>query len=274
MTITTPTYWDIDGTPLQTLAYNIETLGGDRLGVPLLRGSDLMIPGFPGETYMSKMVDARTITLAMWVVGADVNGNTSGDEATNFMTNWTALRNLLWTPNRQVVLTKRFYVAGTLVTASAKAQFVGGLSPSMHGPAGAAFTVDFRLTNPYFYGPQVFTNLTTGSQVVAVNGDDITRNIQFLINGQRVNPKIRNSPLNVDVKYLGTLNTGDAVALDITAFSSMTTPSGLASYKSVGSIVHTGDPSWLLLQPGNNTIVLSSDSGIGVVTMTHQAAYL
>lgn len=274
MATSTTQFWDVDGTPLQTYAYNIESLGDDRLSVSALRGTDLTIPGYPGDTFMPKMVASRKITLAMWVSGADVNGVVSGDQSAAFMQNWRTLRALLWTPNRQIVLTKRFYVGATLITASAKAQYAGGLLPSMHGPAGAAFTVDLQLADPYFYGPQVNSTLLTGSQVVNVLGDDVTRNIQFAINGARVNPKVHSNTMNVDVQYTGTLNAGDAVAISVPTFTSSTTPSGLASYNSVGSILHTGDPAWFLLTPGNNTIVLSSTSGIGVVTMTHQAAWL
>lgn len=274
MTNSTETFWDVDGVSLQTYAFNITTLGGDRLAPPGLRGDNLVVPAAPGRRFMPKVVDSRTITLGMWVIGANEDGSVPSSSSAKFDENFRKLRRLLWTPNREVILTKRFYVDGVLKTASAKAQFAGGLSPSMNQRARAVFTVDLFLADPYFYGAEQVQTLSTGSQTVSIDGDDMTRAVRFTVDGPRKNVKIRNSTLNVDVEYHGDLNTGDNVNISVKDFTSVTDPSGMDPFRSVGSIRHSGDPFWFLLQDGDNTVVVSSDTGIGPVTMAYQEVWL
>src|SRR5690606_8940570 len=130
------------------------------------------------------------------------------------------------------------------------------------------------LADPYFYGPEQVLSLSTGTQTVTIDGDDTTRAINFTIDGPRKNPKIRNNTLKVDVEYHGDLSTGDEVQIDVQGYTSVTDPSGLDPFRSVGSIRHTGDPSWFLLQPGDNSVVVSSDTGIGLVSLAYREVWL
>lgn len=275
MSNSTLTYWEVDGVSLQTYAWDIETIGGDRLAPPKLRGKDLVIPGQAGERWMPKQVDARTITLGMWVIGTEEDGSApTGSLYRQWDDNFRKLRQLLWTPGRQFTLTKRFYVDGVLKTASAKAQFASGIIPSMNGRARGVFSVDLQLADPYFYSAERVINLSTGSQTVEVEGDAVTRNIKIHVDGPRLNPKIRNSTMGVEVEYHADLSSGDDLDIDVRAYSSVTDPGTGPAFNSIGSIRHTGDPNWLLLQPGDNTVVVSSDTGIGSVQLTIQEAWL
>lgn len=276
MVNSTDTYWDIDGVSLNTLAFNIQSWGGDRLAPPTLRGSNLLIPHTPGRVWMPKVVDQRVITLAMWVIGADEDGNrpTSLTQAQQFDDNFRKLRNLLWQPHREFVLTKRFYVNGVLKTASAKAQFSSGLNPSMNGRARGVFTVDVLLADPYFYGTEVSQVLTTGTQSVSVDGDDRTQNIKFTFNGSRSQPKVRNNTLLMDFEYDADINSGGILEVEIQKYKATATPSGGAPMKATGLIRHSGGTPWFSLAPGANSITLSSDSGSGVVTMAYKEAWL
>lgn len=275
MSNSTDTFWDVDGVSLQTLAWNIVTLGGDRLAPPTLRGSNLIIPSAPGSRWMPKVVDSRTITLGMWVIGANEDGTApTGGTAQKFDANFRKLRQLLWTPNREITLTKRFYVDGVLKTAVAKAQYAGGLAPTMNGRGRAVFTVDLFLSDPYFYGPETTKTLANGSQTVTISGDDTTRAIKLTAHGSRKYPKVRNNTLNVDVEYHADLSASDTVLMDVKNYTSVTTPSGTPQFSSVGSIRHTGNPFWFLLQPGDNTVVVSSSTGTGTVTMVYQEVWL
>lgn len=276
MTESTEEFWDVDGETLQTYAYNIVTIGGDRLAPPPLRGGNLLIPARAGTMWMPKVVDTRVITLGMWVVGANTDGSIP-EEVTmkaKFDANYRMLRNLLWNPNSEFTLTKRFNVDGHLVQASAQAQFVSGLVPTMNGRTRAAFTVDLQLANPYFYSEPVITTLATGSQFITLDGDAATNRIGIHFNGPRVNPKVRNDTMGVEVEYHATLVSGDQVDVDVDDYTSVTDPNVGLPYNSVGAIRHSGDVSWLLLQPGLNEIEVSSTSGIGSVVLTHQAAWL
>lgn len=275
MSNSTETYWEVDGVSLQTFAFDIETLGGSRLAPPRLRGDDIVIPHAPGELWQPKQVDSRVISLGMWVIGTDEDGFApTGNLYRQWDSNFRKLRQLLWTPRRQVTLTKRFYVGDELKTASAKAQFSSGIAPVMQGRARGTFTVDLLLSDPYFYGPEISVTLPNGSTTLEVEGDDVTSNISFHVEGARKNLKVRNSTLNVDFEYHADLNSLDEVDIDVKTFTSTTYPNGMPSYRSSGDIRHTGAPQWLLLEPGDNTLVVSSDTGIGPVTMTYQEAWL
>jgi hypothetical protein len=271
----TPTYWAVDGVSLQTFAFDIETVGGDRLAPPPLRGNDWTVPHAPGDLWIPKQVGARTMSLDMWVVGVNEDGSVpTGSNAQKFDDNFRKLRQLLWTPRRQFELTKRFYVDGELKTATALAQYSGGINPAMTGRARGGFSVDLKLADPYFYGPEINTNLLTGSQTVTVEGDDSTQAIKIHVDGPRKNLRIYNSTLDVYVEYHADLNTGDSLDIDVRAFSSVTDPATLPSYSSSSDIRHAGDAFWFLLAPGVNTIQVTSDTGIGGIVLTRQEVWL
>jgi hypothetical protein len=271
----TDIYWDVDGVSLQTFAFDIQTIGGDRLAPPPLRGRDLLIPYTPGELYVPKQVGARVITLDMFVLGCNEDGSIpTGSASAKFDENFRKLRQLLWTPNRRFVLTKRFYADGQVRTAKALAQYAGGLAPSMTGRTRAVFSVDLRLSDPYFYEDPISTTLYTGTQDVFVAGDDCTRAIGLYVNGPRDNVKIRNTSLDVQVEYPLDLSSGDTLTIDVKQFNAVTDPANASPWNSTGRIRHAGDAHWMLLQPGINTLVVSSSSGIGGVFMSHQAVWL
>lgn len=274
MTNSTDVYWDVDGQSIQTYAFNITDLGGDRLAPPGLRGDDIIVPGTPGRIFMPKVVDSRIITLGMWVIGAEEDGSrpSDGNRAAQFDENWRKLRSLLFRYGSEMVLTKRFYVAGVLKTASAKASYAGGLVPDMQGPHAARFTVDLRLSDPYFYGPEITENLSA-SETVTIGGDDITRNVKFEISGARTNVVIRNTTLSQQVEYHNTLATGDKAYLDVMKYTSVTDPLSGSNFNSIGSIRHTGAPAWFTMRPGANAITVVSSFGTGSVDMIYREAW-
>lgn len=276
MTNSTETFWEVDGESLQTYAFNIATLGGDRMAPPPLRGGNLIIPSAQGRKYQKKVVDERTITLGMWVVGALEDGTPPTDQSARrqFDENWRKLVQLLWTPDREFVLTKRFWVDGVLHTASAYGEYSGGLSPTMNGATRAVFTVDITLADPFFLGPVINESLTTGTQTVSVKGDARTKFITLHVDGPRNNVKVRNQTLGIDVEYHADLSSGDDLDIDVNAYTSITDPASTDPFNSIGSIRHTGDVSWLVLAPGDNSIVVSSSSGIGGIIMSYQEAWL
>jgi hypothetical protein len=278
MANSTDTFWAVDGESLQTYAKNIETWGGDREAPPSLRGDDITIPNQPGDIWQPKMPEARVITLSMWVNGADDNGNrpTDGNRRALFEKNFKDLRRLLWTPRRQIKLTKRFRIYGTntIVEAEAMAQYNGGLSPQMFGPHSAKFSVDLRLADPYFYAlPKTLP--MTGAHSLTVLGDDDTRVINLAITGSRQNVKIRNNTIGVEMLYNSSLLTGAVANIDVRKYTSVTTPgTGQPAFKSVGYVRHSGSPSWMVLRPGVNNLVLSSANGTGPTIMTYREAWL
>src|SRR5688572_22025127 len=104
----TETYWEADGTSLHTFAWSIETLSG--LGPPPLRGEDVTIPYSPGQQHVPKTFDSNKLTLAIQLRGVNPNAGSGVTAASRrqIMNNWNDLVRLLWTPGRQLALTKRF----------------------------------------------------------------------------------------------------------------------------------------------------------------------
>src|SRR5215471_4058485 len=153
---TTTEFWDINGTSLHTLAWNIETLNG-RQRVPQLRGDDTRVPFRPGAIWRPKQPDSRVLTLAMWVLGCNVDGSAPVGESTRsqFNDNREALIKLFFSPDTQLQLTKRWLSNGTIKSGLALAELVSDMDNSMIGIDGAQFAVDLRLADPYFYGPTI-----------------------------------------------------------------------------------------------------------------------
>ena len=168
--------WMVDGVPLQTFAYNITTMGGSRMAPPPLRGTNVSVPFRPGSTWQPRIPDSRTVTLAMWIIGANTDGSIPEDRDLKFKfkRNWRELTKLLWKPKKELVLSKKIWIPETelvaanapfvmypeyqgyrQLTVEAKATFAGGLEPSMTGNARATFVVDLLLSDPYFYGAPV-----------------------------------------------------------------------------------------------------------------------
>lgn len=232
---TTPEYWAIDGIPLQTLAYNISTWGDSRQEPPPMRGDDVTVPHAVGQRFLPKQADARTISLQMWVSSANPDGSMPSLDLQrqNFIANWSMLRQLLWNPYRELVLTKRIqYPGATAYTeVTAKAQYVGGLAPTMHSDRMATFGVDLFLSDPFFYGPA----LSAGSTIL---GDARTYKINATLGS---GARLTNSTNGVWCQN----NFGGTAALDV--FNFRATSGGT---KCAGAISHSGEKYWMALDPG------------------------
>lgn len=281
--ITTDEWIEVDGTPLNTLAWNITTWGGNRLSPPAVRGSNVTVPGRPGTVFMEKEVDSQTYTLNMWVQGSLPDGSRPTERAPQeeFDANWRMLRKLLFTTRRLLKVTKRWYDPdlNAILSAVGYGHFNGGLEPSMTGRARAIFSVDLLFPDPFFYGAtQEFDPSTTATKTWRpdVMGDWRTTSIQASITGPRVNPKItvtHPDGSQVWVQYSGTLATGDVLNLDVDKFTAkLTTAAGVTS-SVTGLIKHGGDAPWLTFEPGENVVVLSSTSGTGAVTLSYNPVW-
>ncbi len=273
----TDVYWDVDGVSLQTFAKNISTLGGSRLGVPPLRGSNLQVRGRPGAIWQPKMADSRTETLAMWVRGTDDDGVTPTRSDRKFIANWRALQQLLWKPDgSQVSLTKRWNDGTGLKSATALVEFAGGLEPSMMGPNGAKFTVDLLFADPYFYGAQVTSTLAVGVGQVVNNAGDVPLfgyGMDVRFNGALTNGRVTNSsptPNNY-LQWTGAISGGEQIMLDVSEYIAYKVSD---SSNQIGGVTYSPLSTWFYLAKGNNTLTLTASAGTGTCTFRHRPAYL
>lgn len=270
-------YWAVDGKSLQTYAFNIASWGASRQAPPLFRGENIMVPHRPGTVHIPKTVDSRTLTLGMWVLGAEKDGSkpVSLSRRRKFETNWRELRRLLWTPNRQMEVQKTFYddVSANLVSASALGQFAGGLSPEMTGSQRAVFTVDILLADPYFYSlySEDYTFGTT--QVLPQKGDATTLKTIIRFYGPCSNPRLTNGTTGVWVQWAGTLaNDTQYVELDVENFTAQrNTLPATPSVNVIGNVTHFGQYYWMPLGPAPQILSLT---GGGTVNVKYRPAWL
>lgn len=250
MTLTTDEYWEVDGVALNTLARNIETWGGSRLAPPPMRGSDQRIPLRPGDKWRKKLADSRTITFGMWVQGCDDDGIVPADSHAEFNQNWSELRRLMWKSYRQVALVKRERRPSGLITATASAQFYGGLEPGMLDPASAKFTVDMHLADPYFYMADVVEDAITDTATITPDSDDVERKLTLAFSGggpYTLTNAATGRELTVD-------NTG---AIDVDCWNFTAIKAGVSVG---GDLSVTGDDDeafWMTLIPEDNDLTVT-----------------
>ena len=285
----TQDFWSVDGVSLQTFAYNVVSKESG-MAPPPMRGDNITVPFAPGQTWVRKVPDARTITLQMWVQGSNIDGTVPNDAQMKkkFEENARWIRKLVWKPRQQLTLTKQFWLptaeltaAGVnttsltkvgnyaLYTATAKAEFIGGFDPSMTGAARAVFEIDFYLGDQYFYSPEI-SRAITGTFTVL--GDDRTHKVSLEFVGTRTNPVVRNTTLGTEFLYNGAVATGETLTVDVKNFTAQIT--GSATRNGIGSVVHSGDSFWLPLEAGSNTLTFSSTAGAGASTLKYQPVWI
>lgn len=237
MVLTTDEYWDVDGVPLNTLAYNIQSWGGTRVAPAPVRGGNVLIPYRPGEVWVPKRAGSRVLTLGMWVIGTSEDGVDPADSRALYHDNWEKLLRLLYRPWTQYSLTKRQRNTSGLLVATALAEYAGGFEPGMIGQDGSQFVVDLLLADPYFYAPEQ-SAVVNGPTVVSHPGADVALGLEIDL---PAGATLTNSDTGVSVT-----NTGAAqVTLDVLGFSS-TGP--------ILDITHTGSRFWMGLVPGDNNM--------------------
>lgn len=280
MVLTTDVYYDINGVPLSTLAYNVTTWGGDLQAPPDLRGEDLTIPYRPGTVFQARRPDGRSMSFNMWVVGADVDGKVPASKTmrAEFENNFKMLRNLFWNQGKQVTITKRWrdYDTGTLMSATAQAVYSGGFSPSMTGNLRATFSVEMYLSDPFFYGPEStisFAGTAVATAAPTVLGDYETTVLVLDVNGARNNFRLTNMDEAVYVNVATNLTVGSSIRLDINNFSAKRNPLG-TNENVIGSVTSFGHPFWFVLRPGVQNLRLTSSSGTGTGTLKYRPRWL
>ena len=252
---TTNEYWTVDGLVLNTYAWNIASWGDGRRRVPSLRGENVVIPHRPGETYSTKIAESQTVTLGMWVLGCNADGTVAAERRGQFNSNWQRLYRHMWRPDRQVELERRTMLEdGSIYVDRAQAEFVGGLEPSMEGPQGARFTVDFKLADPYFYGPTNRAHVIAGENLVVANdSDDMVRKLVLTFtNGSDYT--LTNETTGKSI----TINESGTVVVDTDLFTAVD-DDGVSVLGSLETnFAQTSSAFWMTLATGFNTLSLSS----------------
>lgn len=275
MANSTDTYWDVNGVSLQTLGFNITTMGGHE--PPPLRGEDTMIPYRVGAVLEERIPDSRTLSFKMWAIGHDENGlPTAQGPRAEYQKNYKKVRDLIWNQGRPIQLTKRWkdYGSSTVRTATGVGIYQGGLAPEMTGPARSEFGFDIWMADPFFYGTPVPLNFpaqASSSISPTILGDYPTTRIELQVNGARNNFRLTNNTEGHYVNVNRNVGSGSFVFLDVDTWEAYTsgTPVNV-----IATVTHFGHKHWLSLRPGTQQLTLSSTSGSGSAILTYVPRYL
>jgi len=269
---TTSEYWSIDGVSLQTYAQNITTWGGTKQGAPALRGSDIAIPHRPGAIWQPKVVDSQTIDFEGWVIGAYGDGVIGSQQL--FRDNWRALKKLMFTPGRQVEITRRWYeMDGSTpiaMTAIGNGQLLGGLEPKMTGPRRAEWQAAIHMADPYFYGAEksVVVAMNGTPQVVTIAGDDAARKIEVTLSATMTDAVLSVTSSRVDTAITYSSVASGSAVISVDAYTA--TENGVSTLSKIG---HSGAVQWLALPVTTVSIALTG-TGTGSATIKYREVWV
>ena len=304
MTNTTSTYWSVDGKSLQTYAYNIETLGGGRLGVPTFRGGNSKIPYREGEMWAPKVVDSRTMTLRFWVRGSSPDGTVSREMPIQrmFHSNLRELQGIFWNYDRLMTMTKRFWVpseqlhrAGedietlpssgmhSLYQADAQIEWLGGLDPaSVMGGSIGVVEAEINLPDPFFYSRPLHKRMYLGDNKIFNPGDQASRKVYMEIYGAFSGLKITNTstdPLTGNTYksslwYNGNILPSQKLVISIDNFRARLYNIETNEYEPVsGRVNHSGDSYWTRVYKGENNFKVEAQSSGGHIEFSYEPAW-
>lgn len=283
----TDEYLEFAGVSLHEFGWSVATVAGGRYGVPPLRGDNQTAAFVPGELWVPKVPGPRTVTLSMWVTGADPGtGDAVDDPRLRWNDNWAYLREVFWNPDAEGLLRRRWWRtdavtgAGGIVTADALAQLEPGqdIALRMSTRTRAEFEVPLRLAHPFFYGPAVSVDVLGGQTVSVGNVGDTAAWSKYLyldFVGPLSNPRLFNTTAGVSCGVTGSVGAGETVTLDVRQFlalSSRTTTT--TKTNRTGDVYNSGTRrAWMALLRGVNALTLNA-GGSGKVTVRFRPPYL
>lgn len=251
--------WQVDGTDLRTLAYNVQAITEGH-GIPPVRGSNLVIPFRHGSRQYRKYYAERRLTLSMFVLGVDPSDGLVAGGKTNLQElyeNLDTLRQLFGRRDSLLAIT-RTLPGGEVRTGVA--EVIGTMDFDTVRGALGRFQVEMVMPDPFWRGAAVNNSLawdaTPQNQSVPNVGNFEDVHLTITIAGTCQNPRLTldGSSPEIFVEVLVTDGPGDTIVIDTQAFTVTKNGSSV-----IGSLRHQGDPHFFKLMPGANTVVRTSD---------------
>lgn len=277
MTETTVETYSIDGTVLNTLAYNISSLSG-RSATPSLRGQNRSIPFRPGKSWVAKVYDERVETLVMWVLGCDVDGGFPEDHSrrAELNQNLDSLKRLFSVRHRLLVAEKVVLFPDGPMTFSAEVEATGTLDPQFQAAGTrAVFSVDLNFPDPFWYGvTAVEEEIFGGGGVITNVGSAVAQKMLITFEGPLNRPRLINDN-GIEVRLDLNLAGGQSVTLDTDAFTAYDG----TGVNRISEVQHVGSVWWMEFLPGDNTVNLDKwtaggSLGAGSVTVSFMPPYV
>ena len=262
--------WLFDSTDLSTYSVIVQKVG-DAEDLPGLRGDDIAVPNLPGRRWAPKLPDSRRFTLAMWVSDMDAAGTVTAPSAPEqAQANLDALRTLFARPGLRALA--HVLPGGSTRTAQAEVVGVQVAEPN-GGRLSHILMVDFALPDPYFYASSVVDS----ARAIAASPTDFTlthpgsvrtNRVTFDFVGPISNPRVLQTTSGIYVECLVTVASAKHLIIDCERFTA--TNDGVLA---IGSIRHSGDFRWMVIEPGAQTLRVTATSPGGTLTTTAYAPY-
>ncbi len=255
-----PEQWNFNGFALSSRGkWDVESVI-EGIGIPKFRGNDLQVPFQHGKRWIKKRFDSRKIVFSMWIKGTD---------RADLDTNIDAFLTAIGSPGLHTL--SRTLRNGE--TRLAQAELCSEIHFVRKNPGYAKFALELELADPFFYGTGKSTDIRTVTATplswthVNASSAPVTQ-IVITLAGPLSNPVLRNQNNGVWIQYLGTILSGESVVLDTKYFTCQQGEDNMISI-----VKHGGDAYWMILDAGNNSMALETDTTGGSVTLEYYPVF-
>lgn len=262
--------WTFAGVDLSSYATLVRSLD-DAEDFPPLRGEDLAVPNLAGRRWKPKLPDAKRVGLGLLITDMDAAGGlTAADVQAQAQANLDALRTTFAKPG----LFPLVHILPSGASRSALAEVVQFQATEQRGRRQAFLaTVDFMLADPYFYGADLVDaarSIPASPTAFALvhPGSARTSGIVLDFLGPISNPRFTNTTNGLLLECLVTVAAATHLVVDCRTFTAEND-----GVNAIGSIRHSGDFRWMILEPGSNSISVTATSPGGSLTTTVDIPY-
>jgi hypothetical protein len=259
--------WRFNSTPFFGKDATIVTEFTDADDLPALRGDNPTIPLREGRPDVDLVYDQRKISMGLYMSSATRSA---------FETSHDGLRKLFGDPRQRLL--ERIMEDGSIRKVWAKSM---NLQVKRVSPLAMKLTIDFLMASPFFRSSVKTTDTQTVSTspityTLTQPGTAEDRSAILTLTGPLSCPKVSNlitDPItglarNILVGLNITLTAGQVVVIDVAAFTCLQNATNI-----LGDLVHSGDPYFMVLKSGANSMQIESLATGGTVKIEYYAPY-
>ena len=158
-------------------------------------------------------------------------------------------------------------------TRLAQAELCSEIQFVRKNPGYAKFALELELPDPFFYGTEKTADVRTGSISPIIwthvnAGSAPATYMVITLEGPLSNPILRNRNNGIWIQYVGTIASGQAVVLDTKYYTCLQGDQNMISI-----VKHGGDAYWMILDAGENSLELETETIGGSIMIQYYPAY-
>ena len=255
-----PENWSFNGFSLSSRGkWDVES-AIEGVGIPKFRGNDLRVPFQHGNRWIKKRFDSRKVVLSMWIKGTD---------RADLDNNIDAFLTAIGKPGLHTL--SRTLRSGE--TRLAQAELCSEIQFVRKNPGYAKFALELELPDPFFYGTEKTADVRTGSISPIIwthvnAGSAPATYMVITLEGPLSNPILRNRNNGIWIQYVGTIASGQAVVLDTKYYTCLQGDQNMISI-----VKHGGDAYWMILDAGENSLELETETIGGSIMIQYYPAF-